>query len=291
MNCEPIYYSGLGDCDKLFKRVVGFLVLDKGTAISDETLLATWQAIIADIGVAQTGIYLPISRGYQNNTAEPERTTSNLGTTEKTDDPNVALVGFLKGSYCDYKTLYGWDGRDVDFVAVLDNGQLWLTKDSSDNSLGFRANFTIRKNAPLGDNVAEGTPMYVDFLYKDEMDNGFVSTPAFNTRELRDVVPVGLSMSVAVAWAANDVTVKIVKRCAPSQPYVFASAVVGDFPILAAKTDVNPSFSAVDDTNKAIGIYVLTTTAIVVTDDLLIRTQDDDGSNQTHVSQPVTIVI
>jgi hypothetical protein len=289
MNCEPIYYSGLGDCDQLFKRVVGFLVLDKGTAISDETLLATWQAIIADIGVDQKGIYLPISRGYQNNTAEPERVTSNLGITEKADDPNVALVGFLKGSYCDYKTLYGWDGRDVDFVAVLDNGQLWLTKDSDGNSIGFRANFTIRKNAPMGDNVAEGTPMYIDFLYKDEMDNGFVSTPSFTTRELRDSVPKGLSISVVTPWAANVVTVKVVKRCAPSQPYVFSSAVAGDFPILAAKSDVSPSISSVDDTNKAIGVYVLTT--LSATDDLLIRAQDDDGSNQTYVSQPVTITI
>ncbi len=289
MNCEPIYYSGLGDCDALFKRVVGFLILDKKTAISDETLLATWQAFIADIGVDQTGIYLPITRGYQNNTAEPERVTSNLGITEKADDPNVALVGFLKGSYCDYKTLYALDGKDIDFVAVLDNGQLWLTKDSDGNSLGFRSNFTIRKNGPMGDNVAEGTPLYVDFLYKDEMDNGFVSTPAFNTRELRDIVPVGLAMSVAVAWSTNAVTVKIVKRCAPSQPYVFTAAVAGDFPILAAKSDVSPSISAVDDTDKAIGIYVLTTLA--ATDDLLIRAQDDDGSNQTHVSQPVNIVI
>jgi hypothetical protein len=289
MNCEPIYYSGLGDCDQLFKRVVGFLVLDKGTAISDETLLATWQAIIADIGVDQKGIYLPISRGYQNNTAEPERVTSNLGITEKADDPNVALVGFLKGSYCDYKTLYGWDGRDVDFVAVLDNGQLWLTKDSDGDSIGFRANFTIRKNAPMGDNVAEGTPMYIDFLYKDEMDNGFVSTPSFTTRELRDSVPKGLSISVVTPWAANVVTVKVVKRCAPSQPYVFSSAVAGDFPILAAKSDVSPSISSVDDTNKAIGVYVLTT--LSATDDLLIRAQDDDGSNQTYVSQPVTITI
>jgi len=289
MNCKPIYYSGLGDCDALFKRVVGFLVLDKGTAISDETLLATWKAIIAGTA-SQTGIYLPITRGYQNNTAEIERLTSNTGVTEKAGDSNVALVGFLKGSYCDYKSLYGWDGRDVDFVAVLDSGQLWLTKDSDGNSIGFRSNFTIAKNAPKADNVAEGTPLYIDFLYKDEMDNGFVSTPSFNTRELRDVVPVGLNMTVAVAWAASDVTVKITKRCS-TEPYVFDAAAPANFPILSAKTDVNPSFSAVDDTNKALGIYVLTTTAIVVTDDLLIRAIDDDGSNQTYVSQPVTIVI
>jgi len=289
MNCEPIYYSGLGDCDKLFKRIAGFLPVDKGTTISDETLLATWLAITADIGVEQKGIYLPITRGYQNNTAEPERVTSNLGVTEKTDDPNVALVGFLKGSYCDYKTLYAWDGRDVDFIAVLDNGQLWLTKDSDGKSIGFRANFTIRKNAPMGDNVAEGTPLYIDFLYKDEMDNAFIATTAFTVRELRDTVPAGLSISIPVPWSTNAVTVKLVKRCAPSQPYVFAAAAPGDFPILSAASDVNPTISAVDDTDKAIGIYVLTT--LNAADDLLIRAQDDDGSNQTYVSQPITIVI
>ena len=288
MNCEPIYFSGLGDCDALFRRIVGFLVLKKKTAISDETLLATWQAIIAGTS-SQTGIYIPINRGYQNNTAEPERNTSNVGYTEKTDDPPVALVGFPKVSYCDYKTMYAWDGQDVDFVAVLDNGQLWLTKSTAGASIGFRANFTIRKNAPSADNPGEGTPIYIDFLYKEQMDNGFVSTPSFTIQELRDVVPVGLNMSLVTAWATNTVTIKLTERCAPDVPYVYTAADVANFPILSAKTDANPTISAVDDTNKAQGIYILTT--LNVTDDIKIRAVDDDGSNLTYVSQPFDVVI
>jgi len=185
--------------------------------------------------------------------------------------------------------MYDLDGQDVEFVGVLDNGQLWLTKDSEGNDVGFRSNFTIRKNGPMADNPAEGTPVYIDFLYKDQMDNGYVSTPSFTVLELRDTVPVGLAMTVTTPWAATNVTVKITKRCS-NEPYEFTAADPANFPILSAKADAAPTITDVDDTNKAQGIYILTT-GVGVTDDIVIRAIDDDGSNRTHVSQPLTIVI
>jgi hypothetical protein len=293
-NCPPIVYSGLGDCDALFRRLTGFLVLDKKTAISNEKLLATWQAIIAGVA-SQTGIYLPITRGYQNNTAEPERTTANTGQTEKTGDPLVALVGFLQGSYCDYKTLYDWDGRQIDFVGVLDTGQLWITRSSAGATQGFRSNFTIRKNAPLADNVAEGTPLYVDFLYLTDMDNGDVSTPEFTTRELRDVVPVGLRATVTDPYDTGDVTILVTKRCS-SDPQTDLTA-VDNWEIISAGTQLDVDITAVDATSAAVGSYILTikqnagTTPIDLTQDVVLRAVKDDSSNLTYVSQKVNIPV
>ena len=112
--CTPVYYSGLGDCQKLFERIVGFIKLDKKTTISNEKLIATWTAIMAGAS-SQTGIYIPISNGYQNNTAEPTLDTTNLGNVRKTDDPNVQLIGMFSGSYCDYKTFFPADDSLIDF--------------------------------------------------------------------------------------------------------------------------------------------------------------------------------
>lgn len=284
--CKPVYYSGLGDCQKLFERIVGFLKIDKKTAISDEKLIATWTAIMAGAS-SQTGIYIPISNGYQNNTAEPTFTASNTGNNRKEDDPNVNLLGFFSGSYCDYKTFFPADDSLIDFVAVLDDGSLWLTKSKAGASEGFRARFNIRKNAPQADSKLENFPIYINFEYSDELDRGFVSTPSFSLKQLRDIVPVGLAMEVTTAWAANAVTVKITERCSPNAPYQDI-ADENDFEVLSAEADAGAAISSVDITNAAQGIYVLTTS--VLTDNIVIRAIGVD-TNLEYVSQPTDIVV
>jgi len=285
--CKPVYYSGLGDCQKLFERIVGFLKIDKKTAISDEKLIATWTAIIAGAS-SQTGIYIPISNGYQNTTPEPTFTDSNTGNRRKDSDPNVQLVGMFSGSYCDYKTFFSADDTLIDFVAVLDDGSLWLTKSKAGASEGFRARFNIRKNAPQADNTLENFPVYINFEYSDELDRGFVSTPSFSLKQLRDVVPVGLYMEVTTDWAVtNKVTVKITERCSPDAPYQDI-ADEDDFEVLSAVADAGAAISAVDITNKAQGVYILTTS--VLTDDIVIRAIGVD-TNLVFVSQPTDVVV
>jgi len=296
MTCTPFYKSGLSDCDEIAKRAKAWLILDKGQTFTDTQMkaVATWSAIIAGTA-SQTGMYLPCTRGYQNNTPEPTRTTSNLGYVEKTFDPPIQLVSMLKASYCDYRTLYDADQKDFDAIAVLEDGKLWHSKNATGANIGFRVNFTVRKNAALTDNNAEALPIYLDFNYMEQVDNAYITTPEFTAIDLDNAVPVGLNISVVTAYAAGDVVIKATKRCS-TEPYNDLDATT-NFAVLSTVTDLDVAVTAVDSTSKSLGIYTLTIkkdasgTPANLTDDVVIRAINDDGSNLTHVSQPLNITV
>lgn len=297
MNCEPFYYSGLSDCEILFKDVVAAMILDKGTTLSDAAAKATYTAIFAGTA-SQTGMYLPIGRGYQNNTAEPERNTSASGFTEKTSDPLPMLVGFLDRSYCDYKTLYQLDGKDKDIVLFLKNGKVWHSKNSDGASIGFRAKLSIRKNAPGADNSVENFPIYMDFKYIEDLDNATITTLAFSIKELNDAMPVGLNMEVSSAYAAGVVTVDINYRCSLT-PFVDITDETS-FEVLyteSGSTDLDIDVTTVDKTSAAIGRYILTikkdatSTPANLTKGVWIRAIEDDGSLVTYLSAPFFVKV
>jgi hypothetical protein len=296
MKCEPFYYSGLSDCDMLFKDVVGALILDKAQVLSDAAALATYTPIIA--GASSTGMYLPLQRGYQNNTAEPERNTSVVGFTEKTSDPLPMLLGFIKASYCDYKTLYGIDGKEKDVVLFLKNGKVWHSKNSSGAKIGFRAKVSIRKNAPGADNSVENFPIYMDFMYIEDLDNAELTTLAFSVKELNDSIPVGLSMRVSTPYAAGVVVVDINKRCSLT-PFTGITAETS-FDVLyteAGSTDLDIDVTAAALTSAAIGRYSLTikkdagSTPANLTKGVWIRAKEVSETVVTYISDPVFIKV
>jgi hypothetical protein len=264
-------------------------MVDKGTTMTTATakLLATYKDIMAPIATP-TGIYIPVQRGYQNNTADIELVTSNTGYTEKVSDPAPQIVGFGKISYCDYKTFFAADGQDRDFYLILDDGVIEGTLDSSGSFTGYWGSLNTRYNAPNADNIAEGYPFYVNFLDINEWKVKSTQViPNFSVKELAMAQPAGLFMEVVVPWSTNEVTVKITKRCSPGEPYVYMAAAPGDFVIISADSDLTPSISAVDDASKSIGVYVLTT--LNVADDIDIQARDDDSTNLTYQSQVMEI--
>lgn len=296
MNCEPFYYSGLSDCDALFKDVVAAMIIDKGATLSAPAALATYTGIFAVDNPA--GMFAPISRGYQNNTAEPERNTSAVGFTEKTSDPLPMLVGFLNKSYCDYKTLYGLDGKEKDVVLFLKNGKVWHSVNSAGAAIGFRAKISIRKNAPGADNSVENFPIYMDFMYMEDLDNAKLTTLAFSVKELNDAVPVGLNMAVTTAYATGTVTVDINKRCSLT-PYA-GIATADDFDVLYTESgspDLDIDVTAVDITSAAIGRYILTikknagSTPANLTKGVWIRAKKLNATVLTYISDPIFIKV
>ena len=296
MNCEPFYYSGLSDCDALFKDVVGVLIVDKGATLSAPAAKATYTGIFAVD--SPTGMFAPISRGYQNNTAEPERNTSAVGFTEKTSDPLPMLVGFLNKSYCDYKTLYGLDGKEKDVVLFLKNGKVWHSVNSAGAAIGFRAKISIRKNAPGADNSVENFPIYMDFMYIEDLDNAKLTTLAFSVKELNDAVPVGLNIAVTTAYSSGTVTVDINKRCSLT-PYA-GIATAADFDVLYTESgspDLDIDVTAVNVTSAAIGRYILTIkkdatgTPANLTKGVWIRAKKLAATVLTYISDPIFIKV
>lgn len=297
MKCTPFYYSGLSDCEILFKDVIGAMVMDKGQTLSDAAALATYTAIIAGTS-SQTGMYLPIGRSYQNNTAEPERNTSVVGFTEKVSDPLPMLVGFLDRTYCDYKTLYDIDNQDKDVVLFLKNGKVWHSKNSDGSKIGFRAKISIRKNAPGADNSVELFPIYMDFKYIEDMDNAEVTTLNFSVKELNDSIPVGLNISLVTAYTSGDVVVSINKRCSLT-PFADITDETS-FEVLyteSGSTDLDIDVTAASTTSASVGRYTLTiqkdssSTPANLTKGVWIRAVEDDGSNLTYVSDPFFVKV
>lgn len=299
MKCTPFYYSGLSDCDMLFKDVVGAMILDKGATLSDPAAKATYTDKFAVYPA--TGMFAPIMRGYQNNTAEPERNTSAVGFTEKTSDPLPMLVGFLDKSYCDYKTLYALDGAEKDIVLFLKNGRVWHSQDATGNKIGFRVKVSIRKNAPGADNSVENFPLYFDFMYIEDLDNALLTTLNFSVKELADAVPVGLNGVVTTAYSSGTVTVDLKKRCTLT-PYAGATATT-NWEVLYTEngsTDLDVDVTTVGATSAAIGRYVLTIkkdasgTPANLTKGAWIQARVMNGVTATkldYVSQPIFIKV
>jgi hypothetical protein len=300
MKCEPFYYSGLSDCNELFKDVVGMLILEKKTTLSAPTAKATYASIVA-LASGVTGMFLPIGRGYQNNTAEPELATSQVGLVEKVSDPLPQLIGFLDRSYCDYKTLWALDGKSMDVILFMKNGKIWHSQDSAGNVVGFRAKLFTRKNAPAADNSLENFPIYVNFQYLDDLDRAGLTTLAFGIKELDDLIPVGLEIKQVVSYASGDITVDIVKR-GSGLPFADITDATS-FNILRTvdgSTDLDIDVTAVDVTSAANGRYVLTIqkdasgTPADITAGVYIQAVESDGGSPdliTYVSAPFLVVV
>jgi len=289
MSCSTFVYSGIGKCDSMREKVVGVFMCDEGTSAADAKLLATWSAIIAPLATP-TGIYIPLQRGFQNNTAEPEIVTSNTGYAEKVSDPAPQVVGFGKISYIDYKTFFSADDADKEFYLILNDGTIEGTKNSAGEFVGYWGSVNVRYNAPNADNIAEGYPFYINFQDVNEWKvNSTSVTPAFSVRDIAKAQPAGLSMEVITPWAVNVVTVKITKRGNPNEPYVYTAADAANFPIKDIGQNASPTIDSIDDANKALGLYELTT--LGVTTSIKIQAIDDDATNTTYMSNVTDIDI
>lgn len=277
MSCSPFFFAGLGECKAFRERVKGVLVTAKGTVVTldNAKLLATWEAMLAPSDGKPTAIYIPFDRGYQNNTSEPEITTSNLGYSEKTQEFPPMIKGFGDMSYADFKGFFAADGQVFDIWLVLKDGTLEGTYTSAGYK-GYRGKFFMTANAPNADNLQESFPF--DISFSDVIEWKANSTPvaaSFSPTELQDAVPAGLDVAIISAYTAGDVTVMVTKRNQSSVPYAGLDA-VSDWNVLFTEGDSDVAVTAVDAAGAAQGIYILTI-------------QKDSSGTPGDLTKPVTI--
>ena len=299
MGCSTFYPSGLGACKAFREKVIGTLIVEKGNAMSvaNSKLLASWTTLFADKTAGVKAIYVPFTRGYQNNTAEPTITASNLGYSEKTFDSPPLIKGMGTMSYADYKTFFGADTKEFDFFLVLRDGSLEGTLTSTGTIKGYRGTMFVTYNAPI-DNVQEAFPFTISFQDITEWKEASTTViPQFSVTDLLDEIPVGLNVEVTTAYAVGgDVTVKVTKRNESKSPYAGLTT-TAKWEVLFVSADLDVDVTAVDATSAAQGIYILTiqkdssSSAADLTDDVIIRGEDDDSTNYTYLTQPVTIIV
>lgn len=299
MSCSTFYPSGLGACKSFRERVIGVIMVEKGNSqlIANSKLLATFTTLMAGKSAGIKAIYIPFDRGYQNNTTEPEITTSNLGFNEKTNDFAPSIRGFGYMSYEDYKTFFGADNQEYDFWLVLKDGILEGTLKADGTVKGYRGKLYVQYNAPAADNLQESLPFVINFTDVNEWkENSINIVPSFTITDLIDELPVGLQVEVVTAYTAGDIVVKVTKRNQSKSPYSALDA-VGNWEVLSVSSDLDVAVTAVDATSAALGLYTLTIkkdssgTPADLTDDVVIRGVDDDTTNYTYLTQPLVVSV
>ena len=265
MNCSEFFYQGLSQCKAFREKVTGVIMTDKtfSTTADDMKDIATWAGLFGTDPVK--GMYIPFDRGYQNNSTEPEITTSNLGHSEKTFDNPPMIKGFADIGWCDYKTLYQADGQDFNFFLVLRDGTIEGTTDSTGKITGYRGRMFFHFNAPNADNLQESYPVDIYFSDAIEWRDRSVSVHGnFSITDLIDAVPVGITMSIVTAYAAasSQVVVHLSKRCL-DEPLNLPLAAT-DFKLVVTG-DVDPGVTTIDTTDAGNGNYTLTVESDVST--------------------------
>lgn len=299
MSCSTFYPSGLGACKAFRERVIGVIMVEKGNSktVAEAKTLATWVTLMAGKSAGIKAIYIPFDRGYQNNTTEPEITTSNLGFMEKTNDFAPSIRGFGYMSYEDYKTFFGADNQEYDFVLVTKDGMLEGTMTATGNTKGYRGKLFIQYNAPMADNLQESLSFTISFTDVNEWKvASTVIVPDFSIIDLLDSIPVGLQVEILNPYTAGDVIVKVTKRNQSKAPYAGLTT-TAKWEVLSVAGDLDVQITAVVDTNALLGIYILTIKKDAssvpgnLTDDIVIRGANDDAINYTYLTQPLTVIV
>lgn len=295
MACSLFYFSGQGDCKAFRERAIGVILTKKNTVAltpAEAAALSTWAPIFAD-SAGQDGIYVSFARGYQNNTTEPEMTTSNLGLTEKTFDSPPLIKGFGEMSYADYKTFFSADGGAYDVWLVLNDGTIEAYTRADGKIQGRRAKVFMNFNAPSADNPQEALPIDISFTDVNQWKENSVSVrPIFTIPELMDLVPIGVEISVITAYTAGTVTLKAVKRNSTTPETGFDT--IANWPILASLGDPAVTVTVVNAASAAFGIYTLTIKSNVtdnLTAPVIIRGEAEGlvAGQLGYVSQPLQI--
>jgi len=257
MKCATPYFSGLADCQKLMQKVVGIGLTLKGTTFTKATFIteATWNVGIASKTTASRNATVFPFTNYERTTDDATINTTNLGYKDKDSDPAPSMTGWLDISYCDYKTLFSLEGTAFDAVLFLQDGTQFGSLKSDGTIKGFRCKINVRKDLPPSDNSQSSYPVLINFRSADEFENGYIDQPDYSFDDIKDMVPVGLALSITtpLVAATGVVVVQVNKRCTDTG---YAGLLIADWEVLATNGEPPVGVTVmVDDTQ---GQYTLT---------------------------------
>jgi hypothetical protein len=291
-------YAGNGLSQELLKDVKAMIVLNKGitTTLTLAKTLAGWQTHINPAtSAAITGTYLDLARGFEEKTPAPEFTTANTGFAEKTKDfePEFTAWGFM--SHEDYKTWFGADGKEFDFVLILANGNIIATLDSAGLVVGFNGHMYLTFAFPKagGDGKQKACAFDIRFSDVEQAKNQITIKPSFSRSELAESVPVGVNIEVVTAYESSGgtVVVKATHRVT-GQPYA-GFTTTAQWKVVSVSTDGGGACTAISATMAAIGVYTLTilNTAAKMTGDFEIQAETIATSHVTYLSNVLNIPV
>ena len=256
-------YAGNGSSKVFLPVVKGMIVLDRGTTttVALAKTLAGWVTHIAPATASLiAGTYINLERGMEDKSTAPEFTTANTGFKEKTEDFPPEFTGYAYMSYQDYLTWFAADGKEYNFVLVLNDGSLITPLDSSGLVIGFdgRMFITFGLPKPGGEGKQKACPFDIIFDDVDQIKAYEVIETAFTRRELEESVPVGLKIEIITAYSTEDGTVvlKATHRVS-GLPYDGLDA-YAQWVVVSLSGDTGGAATAITATSASLGLYTLT---------------------------------
>jgi len=290
-----VAFAGRSDFNSLMSEVIGVTLIKKGNTFTDATFIqsANWHTKVADLSAGMVALPLSIKRGFENTTPEVTfETAASTGFQEQTTQPVPSLKGYVDGSYCDYKTLQGLNGHSFNVVLHLKDGSLYATRDAALVIKGFRATVNTYFGLPLAENRQQSYPIWINFEYMDEFEDGYVDNPDWTFRDILDFLPVGLNVKVTTRLTTTAV-VKVTNRATGAG---YEGLIVGDWSVLSTNTD-NVTVSVCSDDGS--GVYTLTLvedtagspTALDSGEWADVQATNDDATYITYVTNVVRLSV
>lgn len=290
-------YSGNGLSKGFLPDIEGVIVLNPGTTttLANAKLASGWGAHINPAtSAAIVGTYINLRRGIEDKTTAPEFTTANTGLKEKTKDFAWECTGYGFMSYQDYRTWFGADGKDYDFVFILADGTLLHCFDSSGNVIGFSGQMFVNFKMPMPGGEGKQKACQFDIMLDsvEQMKGQEVTETAFTRRELEELVPVGYKIEITSTYAAGALTIKATHRVT-GLPYAgFTTS--SEWKVVSTTTDNTAVIAIVSAAGAAIGIYTLTvyvTGTTPMTGDFEIQAEKITSSHVVSLSQVLNIPV
>ena len=290
--------QGNGESKNFLKDVKGLIVIAKNTTqtVAAAKTLAGWQTLI---NPATTGAikatYIDFERGFELQTPKPEMATSNTGFKEKTKDFPPEFTGYGNMSYDDYKTWFPADGKEFDFVPVMQDGKILAPTTSAGLQIGFFGRLFVNYDLPKAGGAEKQKAHEFTIMFDDveQMKSAGSLKTDFTRRDLASVVPVGINIEVITAYenTGGTVVVKATKR-ATSEPYS-GLGTTANWEVVSLSADTGGACTAISATQSALGIYTLTflNSAAKLTGAFEIQANAVAASHITYVSNVLNIPV
>jgi hypothetical protein len=258
--------------------------------------LSGWQAHINPATTAAiTGTYIDLARGFEEKTPAPEFTTANTGFKEKTKDfePEFTAFGFM--SWEDYRTWFGADSKEFDFVMILANGDIMAPLDDAGLVVGFNGRMFVSYNFPRAGGAGKQQACAFDIMFNDveQIKNYQIIKTAFSRSDLASSVPVGINIEVVTAYESSGGTVVLkATHRATGLPYAGFTAYT-QWEVVSVSTDAGGAATAISATMASTGIYTVTflNGSAKLTGDFEIQAVTIATSHVTYLSNVLNIPV
>jgi len=282
------------NCQMALTEVKNILICDKDVSFTftNKDTLSNWTNLVKQ----SLTIYAVAGLvNYTPTTDDPNIITNAVSKSKSiTNNPLPSFEFMLDVNYCDFKSLLNTlTGGVYGLFFEMQDGTIQGWLDQSGTDTGYFKPFKVRLNAftkgaqEIDSN--EAFKLYAFFMDYGQIKDQYYFEPTWDTSELLESMPVGLSFVLTSAYSSGDISAQIKTRCEDG----YTGLTTADFEFSTTKSNVSgPVMTTVTDNGG--GNYTLNPEKsgpvdLVTGDFVYVRVKVLDGSDVTHLSDYVRI--